>query len=78
MSKTRAVILVTVAVLMVAVVTPAESGDVARVGADPAGPCSGNLPASLAAPAGHELAFELSAEGVQIYVCGGAAGAHAW
>jgi hypothetical protein len=78
MSKTRAVILVTVAALMVAVGKPAESGDVARVGPDPAGRCSENLPAALAAPAGHALAFELSAEGVQIYACGGAAGAYAW
>jgi hypothetical protein len=78
MSKTRAVILVTAAALMVAVVTPAVSEDVARVGVDPGGPCPGNLPASLAAPAGHDLAFELSADGVQIYVCGGPPGAHAW
>jgi hypothetical protein len=74
----RAVILVTVAALAAAVVTRAVSGDVAGVGADRAGPCSGSLPAALAAPTGHELAFELPAEGVQIYVCGGAAGAHAW
>ena len=78
MSKTRAVILVTVAAWMVAAVTSAESGDVAGVGANRPAFCSGNLPASLAAPAGHGLAFELSAEGVQIYVCGGAAGAFAW
>jgi hypothetical protein len=78
MSKTRAVILVTVTSLMVAVVTPALSRDVARAEADRHAFCSGNLPASLAAPAGHELAFELSAEGVQIYVCGGATGAYAW
>jgi hypothetical protein len=74
----RAVVLVTVAALMVAVVTRAASGDVARVRAESPAFCSGKLPASITAPAGHELAFELMAEGVQIYVCGGAAGAYAW
>jgi hypothetical protein len=54
------------------------SGDVARSGADRAAACSGDLPAALAAPAGHELAFELSGEGAQIYVCGRTAGAYAW
>jgi hypothetical protein len=78
MARPKAVIHVVVAASMVAVVTPALSGDVAPVGADRTQPCSGNLPASLSAPAGHELAFELSAEGVQIYVCGGAAGASSW
>jgi hypothetical protein len=71
-------ILMTVAALMVAVVTPALSGDVARAEADRPAFCSGNLPAALAAPAGHELAFELSAEGVQIYACGRVAEAFAW
>jgi hypothetical protein len=78
MSKPRAATLVTIAALMVAVVTPALSGDVAPVWTDRTQPCSGKLPAALAAPAGHELAFEFSAEGAQIYVCGGAAGAYAW
>jgi hypothetical protein len=78
MSRTRAVILVTVAVLTVAVVMRAESEDLAPARADPGAPCKGSLPSPLAAPSGHELAFALSAEGVQIYVCGGSAGAHAW
>jgi hypothetical protein len=78
MSRTRAVTLVTVAVLAVAFVMPAVSEDVVRVGADRPAFCSENLPAALAAPTGHELAFALSAEGVQIYVCGGAAGAYSW
>ena len=38
--------------------------------------CSGAPPA-LAAPAGNELAFELLAEGVQIYSCAGSGGAAA-
>jgi len=78
MPKLRAVILVAGAALSAAVVTRAASEDVAGVGADRAGVCTGRVPASLAAPAGHELAFELSAEGVQIYVCGASAGAQAW
>lgn len=78
MPEPRASFLATVAAVMIAAVTPAVSGDVARVGDDGTGPCSRDLPAALAVPTGHELAFELSAEGVQIYVCGAAAGAHAW
>jgi Protein of unknown function (DUF3455) len=42
---------------------------------------SGAIPPALAAPAGNELAFELRAEGVQIYSCapaGEAAAAPAW
>lgn len=70
--------LVTVAARMVAVVTPALPGGAIRGRTDPAGPCSGNLAMPLAAPAGHELAFEPSAEGVQFYVGGRAAGANAW
>lgn len=47
----------------------------------PASAGAGSIPAALAAPAGNELAFELRAEGVQIYSCAraaGAAGAPAW
>jgi hypothetical protein len=36
------------------------------------------MPTGLEAPAGHELAFELRAEGVQIYSCGDAATGPAW
>ncbi|HET7824491.1 MAG TPA: DUF3455 domain-containing protein [Anaeromyxobacter sp.] len=43
---------------------------------------SAPIPAALAAPAGHELAFELLADGVQIYSCvharGAAGAAAAW
>jgi hypothetical protein len=76
MSKTRAVILLAVAGLAVVVVARTVSRDFDRLLL--AGPCSGKLPATLAATSGHELAFELSAEGVQIYMCGGATGAYAW
>ena len=40
--------------------------------------CGGALPAGLAVPAGNELAFELQAEGVQVYACGATGGAFAW
>ena len=43
--------------------------------------CSGAAPPKLAAPAGNELAFELLADGVQIYSCKspeGASGGPAW
>jgi hypothetical protein len=46
--------------------------------AEPAGgasACSGALPSALAAPAEHGLAFELRADGVQIYSCAQPAGA---
>jgi len=78
MPRTRAVIRVTVVVLSAALVAIATSEDAAAIETDRPAFCSGKLPAALAAPAGHALAFELSAEGVQIYVCGGAAGAFAW
>lgn len=44
----------------------------------PAPACSTGVPAGLAVPTGYELAFELAAEGVQIYACGGSGGAFAW
>jgi hypothetical protein len=37
--------------------------------------CSGAMPSGLAAPAGNGLAFELRADGVQIYSCASASGA---
>ena len=40
--------------------------------------CGGELPAGLAVPAGNDLAFELQAEGVQVYACGETSGAFAW
>jgi hypothetical protein len=40
--------------------------------------CGGALPAGLAVPAGNDLAFELPADGVQVYACGGTGGAFAW
>jgi hypothetical protein len=43
-----------------------------------ADPCGEKLPPSLAVPAGHELAFALDAEGVQIYACTVSGGSHAW
>ena len=47
---------------------------------EPAGApaCDGGVPEALAVPAGNSLAFELQAEGVQIYECTGDAGAFAW
>jgi uncharacterized protein DUF3455 len=55
--------------------TPASA-----VSADPnyaasASGCSGTTPSTLAVPAGNTLAFELRAEGVQIYSCAAAPGA---
>jgi hypothetical protein len=46
--------------------------------ADPASACAREVPASLAAPAGNQLAFATEAEGVQIYTCAAKDGAHAW
>src|SRR5690242_10239472 len=49
--------------------------------AGPAPACGGEVPAKLAAPPGQELAFELLADGVQIYACtapAGGSGAPGW
>ncbi len=49
--------------------------------AGPASACAADVPAKLAAPDGQELAFELRAEGVQVYACAppaGSSGAPAW
>jgi hypothetical protein len=40
--------------------------------------CGAGMPAGLAVPAGNDLAFELQAEGVQIYACATAGGGFAW
>lgn len=40
--------------------------------------CSQDVPAALRAPAGNTLAFEVQAEGVQIYGCVASGGAFAW
>lgn len=39
--------------------------------------CSGTMPSGLATPAGNRLAFELRAEGVQIYSCASSSGTSA-
>jgi hypothetical protein len=47
--------------------------------AAPASPSSSAaVPPALAVPAGHRLAFELRAEGVQIYTCAASEGGQAW
>jgi hypothetical protein len=49
------------------------------VGAAPSpSSCGGGAPTGLVVPAGHRLAFELTAEGVQIYLCAASEGGHAW
>jgi hypothetical protein len=40
--------------------------------------CGGELPPSLAVPAGNDLAFALEAEGVQIYACAVSAASFGW
>jgi hypothetical protein len=40
--------------------------------------CGGELPASLAVPAGNDLAFALDAEGVQVYSCAASAASFGW
>lgn len=52
------------------------AGSAAFADPGPAAPgFSGAMPPSLAAPAGNQLAFELRAEGVQVYSCAGPSGA---
>jgi uncharacterized protein DUF3455 len=71
-----------VALASVATLLAGEMGcaaaDRGRPEASPsASACSGATPTALAAPAGNELAFELLADGVQIYSCGSSGGAAA-
>ena len=62
-------------VSMVAVVSMgAGCADSAAGGQGEASRCSADVPAALAAPAGNALAFELLADGVQIYACSATAG----
>jgi Protein of unknown function (DUF3455) len=81
-SRAGSVVLASLAVL-VTVSTACAGSSERRPAATASAPTwSGMMPPSLAAPAGNELAFELRAEGVQIYSCarpaGGAAGVPAW
>jgi len=61
--------LVTVAVALLSLWTVAKSSTSV---------CSEDVPPALRAPAGNALAFEIQAEGVQIYGCAASAGAFAW
>jgi len=57
------------------------AASVAPAGEEPEAPassCAGESPPALAAPAGNEFAFELLAEGVQVYSCDAAASGPAW
>ncbi len=79
-AKTRFIVASSIAAAALA----ASAACARRVDWAPASVCSEAVPPTLAAPAGNELAFELSAEGVQVYKCleagdgGMVAGAPAW
>lgn len=79
-SKSGSVVFASFAALLVG--GAACAGSTKEAPAASASVCSGAMPPALAAPTGNELAFELRAEGVQIYSCdsasGAAAGAPAW
>jgi hypothetical protein len=72
-SKLGSVVSMSVAALMVGEAACAASADGGRAAS--ASGCSGAMPPGLAAPAGHKLAFELLADGVQIYACADPSGA---
>ncbi|HVI73954.1 MAG TPA: DUF3455 domain-containing protein [Anaeromyxobacteraceae bacterium] len=72
-SNVGTVLIASIAALLVgpaACSASAESGPTASA-------CAGKIPPALAPPAGNELAFELRAEGVQIYACASSSGAAA-
>jgi hypothetical protein len=72
-------VLVSVAALLLGEAACAVSAD--KAPAASASACSDATPPELAAPAGHGLAFELLADGVQVYSCAdstGAAAGPAW
>lgn len=73
MSSKGSVVFLSLAALFVGEAACAQSAD--RAPAASASACSGAMPPGLAAPAGHGLAFELLAEGVQIYSCADSSGA---
>lgn len=78
-SRAGSAVFASLAALLVGGAAPGVSADGGP--AAPAAECSRAIPPGLAAPAGNELAFELQAEGVQIYSCvqpAGVAGSPAW
>lgn len=74
--KVRSAVLAPFAALLAGAAACAASAG-ARPEASPSSACSGAMPSALAAPAGNELAFELLADGVQIYSCASPSGAAA-
>jgi len=70
----RVVILSVAAVSMVVL---SQESAAAELGRDTA-LCGGEVPRSLAVPAGNQLAFALEGEGVQVYACGGGTASFAW
>jgi hypothetical protein len=78
-SKIETVVFASIAALLVGGVAWAVAADGGPPSSSSA--CSAATPPKLAAPAGNDLAFELLANGVQIYSCvspGGASGGPAW
>jgi hypothetical protein len=71
-SKLGSVVFASVAAFMVGGAGSAVSAD--EKPAASASACSGAMPPGLTAPAGNGLAFELAAEGVQIYSCADSSG----
>ena len=79
--KRSPVVLASLAALVVTQAACAASAEPREASASAPSACSGPVPPQLAAPNGNGLAFELLAEGVQIYSCAessGATGAPAW
>ncbi len=77
-SNVESIVLASLVALSVGAAPRAPSANEAPTATVPGSARTGNVPAALAVPAGHELAFEVDAKGVQIYVCGESGGAPAW